>query len=483
MRNLVTSRILNNEQLDFMKDKLETILSERGVKVEHPEVLRMAKEAGADVSDLNVRFPKKLIEETLKKKPESFTLAGRDKQYDLKFPHPEGLFYTRTCTGGMNYYNENNEYHPITLKEAGEFTRLTSHLEHVDFCSIPSTQSKDVPPETLDIHTLRTVMENTSKHIWIQPYEKENVKYLIEIAAAVAGGKEKLKARPIISMIACSNTPLEYKAMDLEVILQCCKNGVPIQACALPTGGANAPVTSQGYALMAAAEVMAMVLLAQLVEPGTPVIATPLLFAMDMSTTYTLQSPIEVTMGRMVAMQLFTEGYGLPAHTYGTGSDSIILDGQNMIERTSVAHMVALAGASVLGGAGQLEVAKTISPLQLIIDNDIFGMVKQLKAGLEINDETLAFNEIKGLTGREAFIAMDHTFRHFREVSSPQTFFRDTRRSWEEQGSKDLVERSKDIYASLQQNHHNFDLPENVSSAIEKIIQRADRAIKRIRRS
>lgn len=483
MKNLVISRILNSEQLDFMKDKLETILAERGVKVEHPEVLQLVKEAGAEVSDLNVRFPRKLIKETLEKKPDSFTLAGRDKQYDLKFPHPDGLFYTRTCTGALNYYNENNEYHPITLREAGEFTRLTSHLEHVDFCSIPSTQSKDVPPETLDIHTLRTVMENTSKHIWIQPYEKENVKYLIEIAAAVAGGKEKLKARPIISMIACSNTPLEYKSMDLEVILQCCKSGVPIQACALPTGGANAPVTSQGYALMAATEVMAMVLLAQLIKPGTPVIATPLLFSMDMSTTYTLQSPIEVTMGRMVAMQLFTEGYGLPAHTYGTGSDSIVLDGQNMIERTSITHMVALSGASVLGGAGQLEVAKTISPLQLIIDNDIFGMVKQLKAGLEISNETLAFDEIKRLKGREAFIAMDHTYRHFRDIFMPQTFFRDTRRSWEEHGSKDLVERSRDIYVTLQQKYQNFSLPENVSKEIEDIIQRADHELKGVRRS
>ncbi len=479
MDNMLVSRILSSVQLSFMKEKLEVILAEKGVKVEHFEVLRLLKEGGAEVSGSRVRFPRMLIEEALKRGGHEFKLAGRDAQFDLTFPHPKNNFYTRTCTGALNYYSEKDVFHPITLNEAGEFTRLSSHLENIDFCSLPSTQSKDVPPETLDIHTLRTVLQNTTKHIWVQPYEKENIKYLIEMAAAVVGGKERLKARPIISMIACSNTPLEYKAMDMEVILQCCRHGIPIHACALPTGGANAPVTPQGLALMAAAEVMAMVLMARLIEPDTPVIATPLLFSLDMLSTYTLQASMEVTMGRMVAVQLFAEGYGLPAHTYGTGSDSLVLDGQNMIERTAITHMVALAGAEVLGGAGQIEVAKTISPLQLIIDNDIFGMVRQLKNGLEVSEESLAFNEIIGLTGREAFISMDHTFRHFRETFRPRTFFRDTRRSWEEQGNRDLVERSREIYSSIRQNYRDFSLPVETNKDIREIILKADRELRR----
>jgi len=480
LNQLVISRILNSEQLDFMKLKLELILSEKGVRVDHPEVLRIVKEAGARVLGKRVYFSHQLIKEALNKVPHTFTLAARDPSFDLTFPHPHNLFYTRTSTGALNYCSEKNEYHPVTLEAAGEFTRLSNHLANIDFCSLPSTQLKDVPPETIDIHTLYTVLQNTTKHIWVQPYGKDSIKYLVQIAEAVAGGKAKLKERPIISMIACSNTPLDYKAMDLEVLLQCCRYGIPIQACSLPTGGANAPVTSQGLALMAAAEVMAIIVLAQLIEPGTPVLATPLLFTMDMLTTSTLQSPIDVTMGRMAAVQLFAEGYGLQAHTYGSGSDSsIVLDGQNMIERTSISHLVALSGAAVLGGAGQLETAKTISPLQLIIDNDIFGIVRHLKAGMAINDDTLAFKEIMGLTGREAFISMDHTFRYFRKTVRPEGFFRDTRNAWEKDGSKSLLERSRDIYASIRKNYQDFSLSEDISREIEEIIMLADKELSR----
>jgi len=474
---VLASRILSSEQLDLMKEKLEIILAERGVKVGHAKVLRFLGEAGADVSASRARFPRSLIDEVLKKAPRQYTLAGIDPRYDLAVPHPGGLFYTRTSTGALNYYAEDGAYYPVAFKEVQEFTKLSSYLENIDFCSLPSPRSKYMPQETLDIHTLRTVLQNTTKHIWVQPYEQENSKYLLEIAALVVGGKEKLKERPIISLIACSNSPLEYKAMDMEIVLQCCKYGVPIHACSLPTGGANAPVTAEGLALVAAVEVMALVLIAQLIQPGTAVVATPLPFSLDMLSTQTLQSPIEVTMSRMAAVQLFTEGYGLPAHTYGTGADSILLDAQNMIERTSLAHLVALSGASVLGGGGQLEVAKTISPLQLIIDNDIFGIVKQLKSGLEIDDENLAFNEIKGLTGREEFISMDHTFNHFRNVYRPRTFFRGSRLSWEEQGSKDLIARTRDIYASIRDDYQDMRLPEDISTEIDKTIKCADQEI------
>ncbi len=470
------AKILSKEEIDIFKEKIQHLLSNKGVKIEHPQVLEILKNAGAkiDASTSTVCFPEALIEEALNKVPASFTLAGIDPKHDLLFPHPDGLFYTRTCTGGMNYCAENGEYHNIKLAEVEEFTRLSDCLENIHFCSLPSTSPKDVPAETVDIHTLNAVFKNTTKHVWLQPYETKNIKYLIEMASILVGGKEQLRNRPIVSFISCSNTPFTFKNMDMEVILQSCNYGIPIQACSLPTSGANAPVTVPGVVLMACAEVMAMVVIAQSIAPGTPVIATPLLFAMDMMSTYTLQSPVEVTMGRMAAVQLFVDGYGIPAHTYGTGTDSFVLDGQSMIERTSISQMVALSGADVLGGAGQIEVAKTISPIQLIIDNEIFEMVKRLKAGFVVDDEMLGWNEIMGLTGREAFVAMEHTFRHFRDIYRPAVFARESRQAWVEKGSKDLIDRANDIYQSIKNRYEPLSMTPEIMREMDQVVKSAD---------
>ena len=339
--------------------------------------------------------------------------------------------------------NENGEYHHILIEEVAEWTRLVNSLDNINFWSLPSTNPVGFPAETIDIHTFNTVLRNTTKHGWVQPYEADNIKYLIEMAAAVVGGKDQLRKRPIISAICCSVPPLTFKYMDMNIIYECCKAGVPLQPCSLPAAGANVPITSSGIALMASAEVLAMIIMAQIIAPGHPCVATPLLFEMDMLTTVTTQSSMSITMGRMMAMQLFKEGYGIPVHTYGTGTDSCTLDGQAGFEQASLSHMVALSGASVLGGAGELETAKAINPMQLIIDNDVFGMVKQLKGGSVVDEESVDWADVLALSDHEGFVDKKHTFKHFRDGYRAKTFSRYSRTAWVEKGSKDIVARLK----------------------------------------
>jgi trimethylamine--corrinoid protein Co-methyltransferase len=473
-------KILTSEEIDFFKDRVERVLAEKGVFVEnHQEGLELLKKAGAEVSpsDGRVKFPRKLIDDSLKVTPREFTLAAIDPKYDLPLPHPQGLFYTRTNTGGMYYVSETFKREHITLEEVAEWTKLANALEHIDFWSLPSTKPVDFPAETIDIHTFDTVLRNTTKHGWLQPYELKNVQYLIEMAGVFVGGKEKLRQRPIVSLISCSASPLTFKPMDIEIILQGARYGIPLQPCSLPTAGANAPITPQGIALMASAEVLAQIVMAQLFAPGTPCVATPLLFEMDMMTTNASQSTMSTTMGRMATMQLFEEGYGIPAHTYATGTDSFLLDAQAGLEASSLAHMVMLSGASVLGGAGQIETAKAINPQQLIIDNDLFGMVKQLKTGLVVNDETLAFNEVMNLTGRESFVSLNHTFRHFRDGYRAKTVTHASRSNWEAKGSKDAVARATDIYFAIKEKYELVTLAPEVAEELDAVVKRADKAL------
>ncbi|MEL7568577.1 MAG: trimethylamine methyltransferase family protein [Dehalobacterium sp.] len=473
----ISAKALNAQELEFLKEKIEWLLSNKGIKVEHDEVLEILGKAGAEVSGQHVKFPRAVIDKALKDTPRKFTLAGVDPKNDLEFPHPEGTFHTRTNTGAMYYLSEDGNYNHITLDQVAEFTRLADTLENINHYSLPSTNPIGFPAETIDIHTFDTVIRNTTKHGWLQPYESENVNYLIEMAAAVVGGKEELKKRPIVSLICCSVPFLTYKHMDANIILQGAKAGLPLQPCSLPAAGANAPITPGGIAVVACAEVLAMIIMAQLIAPGTPCVATPLLFEMDMATTNTTQSTMSTTIGRMISMEIFQDGYSIPAHTYATGTDSCISDTQSGIEQASIAQMVALSGASILGGAGQIETAKTISPVQLMIDNEVFGMVRQLKAGVTVNEEHIAWQELVNLKENEAFITMDHTFAHFRDGYRAKLFSRDSKTTWEEKGSKTLVDRVKEAYLAMKDNLQPVNLPENVVKQLDAIVARADREL------
>lgn len=473
----ISAKALNTQELEFLKEKIEWLLANKGIKVEHKEVVELLGKAGAEVSGEHVKFPQAVIDQALKDVPREFTLAGVDPKNDLKFPHPEGTFHTRTNTGAMYYLSENGTYNHITIKQVAEWTRLMNALENIDHYSLPSTNPIGFPAETIDIHTFNTVIRNTTKHGWLQPYESENVNYLIEMAAAVAGGKEELRKRPIVSLICCSVPFLTYKHMDANIILKGCQAGLPLQPCSLPAAGANAPITPGGIAVVACAEVLAMIIMAQLIAPGTPCVATPLLFEMDMATTNTTQSTMSTTIGRMISMEIFQDGYGIPAHTYGTGTDACISDTQAGVEQASIAQMVALSGASILGGAGQMETAKTLNPQQLIIDNEIFGMVRQLKAGVTVDEEHIAWQELVDLKENEAFITMDHTFAHFRDGYRAKLFSRDSKTTWDEKGSKTLADRAKEAYLAMKDNLQPVDLPEKVAKELDAIVARADQAL------
>ncbi len=482
MINRIKYNVMNDSELTFLKNEIERLLIERGVHLDHDEMLKGLAACGCivDMEKRDVKFTKELIDKAVKAVPDKFTLYSPSGKNDMVFPHPEGKFYTRTNTGAPNYKDITGNTHYTKPEEVEEWFKLANALENIDYVALPSTSGEYVPGDAVDVYTLEKALKYSAKHIWIQPYEADNVKYLIDMSAAAAGGLEELQKKPIVSFIACSVPCLTYKYMDAEIMYQCAKAGIPVQPCSLPTAGANAPVTAQGTAFVACAEVMAMIIMLELLCPGLPVIATPLLFSMDMMTTYTLQSNTEITIARSIAMELFENGYNIRAHSYGTGSDSLVLDAQNFIERTSLTDSMALSVASVLGGAGQLETAKTNSPIQLIIDNEIFGIAQRLRSGLVVDAETINSEEIfAGLDKDPSFsyLLSAHTSRHFMTPHRPDMFNRDGVSHFEADGCKTLTDKALEKYHAIIDNGETYVLAADKASEVEKVLKLAHEAL------
>lgn len=478
MNGRIKFDVLTRSELELFKNRTETLLEQRGITLDHDLLKAELAASGCTVKENHVYFPKEVIQKALSSIPGQFTLYSPSGEYDMVYPHPQESFYTRTCTGAPNYLPVSGSKHYINLDDTAEWFHLVNHMEQIDFVALPSTCDSGIPGTAIDIYTLEQALQISKKHIWIQPYEAANTKYLIDMCTAAANGADNLRQKPFVSFISCSVPVLKFKYMDAEIIYRCAKAGIPVQPCALPAAGANTPVTAQGTALAACTDVLAQIVMLQLLCPGLPVIATPLLFSMDMQTTYTLQSNTEITLGRLICMQVFEQGYHIPCHSYGTGTDSMLLDAQNMIERTSLIHMMAMSDASVLGGAGQLETAKTISPLLLIADNEIFSVARRLRRGLAVNDETLDFEELLQGDDEDGYLMSEHTLDHFQEMHRPPLFYKGFVRDSREE-EKSMLDRAEEAY------HHIMSLPRNnmLNAASQKeihdIVLKASRELSR----
>jgi trimethylamine---corrinoid protein Co-methyltransferase len=436
---------LDSDRMAFMRKRVLQLLGDYGVMVVHPAAHAALKKAGAveGTTAGRLRLPEELVNEALTATPKTVRLAGKSRAFDLSLPRRDRGFILRTGTGGHGYVDPRDaSYRNMDLAAVADIVTVANDLEQVGFIAHPFVHG--VPEVTADIHSYAGITAHTHKHVWMQPYQKENVEYLMKIAAIAAGGEDALRANPSTSVITCSFSPLEFKYMDTEVIIQAGQYGVPVHACSLPSAGGTAPLSVSASALMAAAEIVGMTTMAHVLAPGTPMIATPLMFALDMRTGSALQSSVEAMQAANMAIQLVKQGFGLVAHTYGSGSDTPDVDHQSMAERAMLMQNIALAGADILGGVGQLECATVFSPVQAVLDNEIGAMIRRFIRTPDISDEALNWGEMSSIRVGGHFLDSDHTVKGCRDQLIPGVFQRQGRDDYEASGRRGAFEAARD---------------------------------------
>ena len=150
-------------------------------------------------------------------------------------------------------------------------------------------------------------------------------------------------------------------------------------------------------------------------------------------------------------------------------------DAQTAYEKTLTGLAPALAGASLIYGAGMLESGMTCDLGQMVMDNEAIALIRKFVGGVPVNDETLAVDLIDRVGPGGHFISTNHTRRHMREASQPQLFDRSVRAFWEEAGATDLATRARNEARRVLAEHAVEPLPEDVLEQIGRIVARADR--------
>jgi trimethylamine:corrinoid methyltransferase-like protein len=262
--------------------------------------------------------------------------------------------------------------------------------------------------------------------------------------------------------------------MDIEVILQACRYGIPIHASSLPVMGGTCPITIAGTVLVAGIEVLAMVTIAQILRSGIPVIGLATALSMDMRSGRAVKASPEAMLANAACAQFIRKAFRIPTHTAGFTTDMFQPDGQAMTEHSLYAFMVAAAGASILGRAGELEAAKTISPIQLIVDNEVAGVLKRLHRGIKLSEETLTWEDILAVAPGGHFLETVHTLRYCRDAFQPRLFLRQSRDSWESKGCPDLITRAQERYRELIVEAKESEILDSVREEMDQIVREAD---------
>lgn len=258
------------------------VLQYTGVFVEGEEALGVFGDNGADV-DMHkkvVRLPSHLVEDAVRSAPPKVFLAGRKPDRDYVMENTR-VGFTNFGEGVQVVDPETGELRRTTKRDVADTARVIDYLEEIDVY-LRAVGAHDVPQAVAPLHNAEAFFPNTTKHCFIGPIDGYNVKKLVEMAAAIVGGKDELKKRPILSFNTCPVSPLKLVKDCCEIIMEGARSGLAVNVLSMAMAGGSSPVNMAGTLVDHNAEVLSGVVLSQLTRKGTPVIYGSSTTAMDL---------------------------------------------------------------------------------------------------------------------------------------------------------------------------------------------------------
>jgi trimethylamine--corrinoid protein Co-methyltransferase len=310
--------MLTKEDLEKIHEASMDILENVGVVVAGEKVHEVYKSAGCicDADTGLVKFPRKVVEDCIELVPAQFMLHGRDPKYDIVVGDGS-LHYLNFGTGVAIKDLDSGEVRPTTKDDVGNIIRFMDGLPEIDLLHVPVTAGDIVPQYYKDLHEGEAILHNTVKPFVHHNTNGKNTRRWVEMCAAVAGGKDKLREKPFTIMVVCPNTPLEITPEAAEIIYESARAGLPVNVLSMALAGGTSPITLAGTLAVTNSEFMAGMVLAQTVNPGNPMVYGSSTTIMDMiTTTSPVGAPEHAIVGACVAQ--LGKFYGIPAYCGGT---------------------------------------------------------------------------------------------------------------------------------------------------------------------
>jgi trimethylamine--corrinoid protein Co-methyltransferase len=149
--------------------------------------------------------------------------------------------------------------------------------------------------------------------------------------------------------------------------------------------------------------------------------------------------------------------YGLPSRSGGALTDSSYPDAQAAYESMlSLAVTVQNDIDLVLHAGGILSSYLAFSYEKLVIDDEMCGMVRRLREGIDVSPATLAYDVVASVGPGGNFLMEDHTVERCRtEFWQPAIADRGGLEAWMEGGRIDTAARARQRWQALVAGHED----------------------------
>jgi len=467
-------KILSEDAVERIHGTSLRILEEVGVYVPNNEIINVLKSVGCEVDFKTsiVKIPENIVVEMVRKASKSFTLYSRSGK-NVVFG--DGKFKVISSGGMMNIIDPlANERRAATLKDTVNAVKLGDALENIDIVG-PLFVPQNVPIQLADIYMYATLIKYTSKPFFAWVYSAQSAEYIFKMWTAVTG--EACGKKPLSLGFFEPISPLKFSSHSLPILKLFVEHSIPVCFAPMVMASATGPATLAGTLALENAEILAGVVIAEVLKPGTPILYGGIPHILDQRTgSISFGSPEQGLMA--IAMVQIGQYYGFTVHVNVGLTDSKNIDFQSGAEKAATMVLGALAGAELSGHQGIIGADIGGSLEQLVADDEVAGYIKRLLKGFEVEDDTIALDVIKKVGIGGNFLSQRHTMMHIRsEFWLPKIFNRLSWEVWKSKGSPAKLEEIRDTVSKILSKHEPERLDPSIEREIDRIVEEASESL------
>jgi len=467
-------KVLTDQEIAQLNEASFKILRELGVQIDDEGLRKELAERGCDVDGDRVKFKADLLEEVIAnvKKHNHVALTSRD---GIKVEITPDSLVTH-ATGGIPEILdlETGQKRKPVVDDVIATMRLMNQLENLDTpCSL--LYPDNVPTPITQVKQTELMFRYSKKPIYGPGISNPGeAKYVVKLFQAFAGGSDSLAKKPIGIVGVSPESPLKIPQVICDTMKHIISAGIPTSILSAPVGGMSGPLTLAGGLAQVNAEILAFASVAYVINPETPLFYGSRLFYANMKTGCTIMGLPEIGLVSAAAAQLASSN-GFLSDLYGLCCTSCTFDGQNGYENAINALVPALAGANWISGYGSMASLMVASYEQLVIDDEIMGLIKRVVNGITVNEDTIGLDVLSSAVNGGMILAHPHTVKHLRggEIFIPKLGFDSVWSEWEKKGKKEIRTLARERVCELLKQDEVKPLPEDLDQEVNEILKAA----------
>ncbi|MFV0438444.1 MAG: trimethylamine methyltransferase family protein [Desulfopila sp.] len=437
---------LAREDLEQIHGASLEILKNTGIAFFEPRALSLFKDNGFRVENNTVFFSEQQIARALSCAPPRFTLHARNPEHDVVIGEDDFVFIP--ALGAPFIAMPDGTLRPGTMEDYRIFCKLAQSSPHIDMNGYLMVEPADVPPETAGLDMVLANLLLCDKPFMGCQTNRQIATDLIEMLAIAFhdGAKEKVKDKTCTVSLINALSPLQYSEEMAGALIELATHGQAVVIANMVIGGTSGPVPLPGIMALLNAEVLGGIVLAQLINPGTPVIYGSTSTITNFKTGAALVGAVEQAQLVSLTAQL-ARFYKLPSRSGGGLCDAHLPDAQagyqsGMLLMTAVRNGVNF----ILHSCGQMAGHLSISFEKFLIDEEFCGMLRKLIKPVEMNSDNLDVATITEIGIGGQYLTHPKTFKLCRsEYFQPLLFNHANHDTWSAAGSLRIDETARKV--------------------------------------